>query len=196
SRHDQRVAAAGRHGHRRPGGGGGRGLPAGTAGHAGGDPRRGRSRPGPAGRGRHVGGARVRAGEGARGHPGECARGHPGESREVTVSAPTRVVPELIPPGELTLPESAERQLATGLTVIAIRRATVPLVEVRLRIPFGLADLATSAVLGTTLLSGTATMSNVEIAAALQALGGGLAANVDPDRLLVSGNGLASGLPE
>src|SRR5690606_23370400 len=36
--------------------------------------------------------------------------------------------------------------------------------------------------------------SNVQIAAELQAIGGGLAASVDPDRLLVSGNGLVSGL--
>lgn len=109
---------------------------------------------------------------------------------------PLRAVPELLPAGDLTLPESAERTLRNGLTVIAIRRATVPLVEIRLRIPFGAADLATSSVLSPTLLSGTATMSNVEIAAALQALGGALGTSMDPDRLLVSGNGLVSGLRE
>jgi predicted Zn-dependent peptidase len=38
-------------------------------------------------------------------------------------------------------------------------------------------------------------MSTVDIAAALQAVGGGLSASVDSDRLLVSGNGLSTGLP-
>ncbi len=107
-----------------------------------------------------------------------------------------RAVPELLPLGELTLPESAERTLPSGLTVIAIRRATVPLVEVRLRVPFGQADLPGASVLAQTLLSGTATRSNVEIAAELQAAGGALSASVNPDRLLVAGNGLASRLDQ
>lgn len=105
-----------------------------------------------------------------------------------------RALPELEPPGELALPETTERRLPNGLTVLVIRRPTVPLVEIRLRIPFGKADLAGASVLAQTLLSGTETMSNVQIAAELQSLGGGLAAGVDPDRLLISGNGLVSGL--
>jgi predicted Zn-dependent peptidase len=106
----------------------------------------------------------------------------------------TRALPDLEPLGQLGLPESAERQLPTGLTVIAIRRPTVPLVEVRLRVPFGRADLAGASVIAQTLLSGTETMSNVQIAAELQAMGGALGVSVDPDRLLVSGNGLVTGL--
>jgi predicted Zn-dependent peptidase len=103
-------------------------------------------------------------------------------------------VPDLEPLGELVLPETAERRLPNGLTVIVVRRPTVPLVEVRLRVPFGRADLTTASVLAQTMCSGTATMSNVEIAAELQALGGALGVGVDPDRLLVSGNGLVTGL--
>jgi predicted Zn-dependent peptidase len=106
----------------------------------------------------------------------------------------TRVLPDLEPLGELGLPETAERQLPTGLTVIAVRRPTVPLVEVRLRMPFGRAELAGASVLAQTLLSGTETMSNVQIAAELQTMGGALGVSVDPDRLLVSGNGLVAGL--
>lgn len=106
----------------------------------------------------------------------------------------TRPLPALEPLGELKLPETAERQLPNGLTVIVIRRPTVPLVELRLRVPFGRAGLAESTVLAQTLLSGTGTMSNVQIAAELQSIGGALAASVDPDRLLVSGNGLVTGL--
>jgi predicted Zn-dependent peptidase len=106
----------------------------------------------------------------------------------------TRELPELEPPGELRLPESVERQLPNGLTVLAVRRPTVPLVEVRLRVPFARAQLPGAAVLAKTLLSGTDTMTNIQIAAELQAIGGGLSAGVDPDRLLVSGDSLVSGL--
>jgi zinc protease len=106
----------------------------------------------------------------------------------------THVLPDLEPLGELRLPETAERQLPTGLTVIVVRRPTVPLVEVRLRVPFVRAELAGASVLAQTLLSGTETMSNVQIAAELQAMGGALGVSVDPDRLLVSGNGLVTGL--
>ena len=106
----------------------------------------------------------------------------------------TLTVPALAPPRPLSLPETTEHQLANGLTVLVIRRATVPLVELRLRVPFGRAPLAPASVLSHTLFSGTASMSNVEIAAELQARGGALGASVDPDRLLVSGNGLVSGL--
>src|SRR5690606_600774 len=105
-----------------------------------------------------------------------------------------RALPELEPPGELALPETTERQLPNGLTVIVIRRPTVPLVEIRLRIPFGKAHLAGASVLAQTLLSGTETMSNVQIAAELQTIGGGLAASVDPDRPLISGHGVVRGL--
>jgi predicted Zn-dependent peptidase len=112
----------------------------------------------------------------------------------------TRALPALEPLGELRLPETAERELPSGLTVIAVRRPTVPLVEVRLRVPFAAAGppsgaaLATTSMLAQTLLSGTETMSNVRIAAELQTIGGALGASVDPDRLLVSGNGLVTGL--
>jgi predicted Zn-dependent peptidase len=103
-------------------------------------------------------------------------------------------LPALGPNRPLTLPDSTERTLANGLTVIAVRRPAVPLVEVRLRVPFEDAHLARSALLSQTIFSGTADMSNVDIAAELQKVGGGLSAGVDPDRLQISGNGLVSGL--
>jgi predicted Zn-dependent peptidase len=115
-----------------------------------------------------------------------------------TVAGP-RELPALEPNRELVVPSSSERTLANELTVIAIERRSVPLVEVRLRIPFGRANLdpvfvAKSSLLSQTLFSGTATMSTVDIAAALQTVGGALTASVDSDRLLISGNGLSSGL--
>lgn len=116
----------------------------------------------------------------------------------VSVTGP-RELPALEPNRELVLPPSQERTLGNGLTVLAIERRSVPLVEVRLRVPFGRAVMdpafvAEAALLSQTLLAGTADMSTVDIAAALQGVGGALSAGVDSDRLLVTGNGLASGL--
>jgi predicted Zn-dependent peptidase len=105
-----------------------------------------------------------------------------------------RPLPPLGPNRRLKLPKVAERTLANGLTVIAVRRPAVPLVEVRLRVPFARAHLARGAMLGHTLFSGTAELSGVELAAELQKVGGGLSAGVDPDRLMIAGNGLVSGM--
>ena len=105
-----------------------------------------------------------------------------------------RPLPDLIPDTKLKLPKQAERKLSSGLTVIAIRRPAVPLVEMRLRVPFGRAPLARATLLSQALFTGTATMSSIDIAAELQAVGGGLSAGLDPDRLLITGNSLASGL--
>jgi predicted Zn-dependent peptidase len=118
------------------------------------------------------------------------------------MTAPTapRELPALETNRELVLPPDAERTLANGLTVIAIERRSVPLVELRLRVPVArhaldLPFLARAALLSQTLFSGTPDMSTADIAAALQSVGGALNASLDADRLLVSGNGLASGLP-
>jgi predicted Zn-dependent peptidase len=110
-----------------------------------------------------------------------------------------RTLPALEANRELTIPPGAERTLDNGLTVIVIERKSVPLVEIRLRLPFERSRLdppfvARAALLSQTLFSGTADMSTVDIAAALQTVGGALSAGVDADRLLVTGNGLASGL--
>ncbi|WP_433827195.1 M16 family metallopeptidase [Actinoplanes sp. CA-015351] len=106
----------------------------------------------------------------------------------------TTTLPDLVPDADLHLPREAERRLPSGLTVIAIRRSAVPLVELRLRIPFGRAPLAPATLLSQALFTGTSTLSSIEIAAELQAVGGSLAAGIDPDRLLISGNALAAGL--
>jgi predicted Zn-dependent peptidase len=114
-------------------------------------------------------------------------------------TAGPREVPGLEANRELILPASAERTLDNGLTVIAVERRTVPLVELRLRLPVPRDVLdppfvAAASLLSQTVFSGTATMSTVDIAAALQSVGGALSAGFDPDRLLIAGNGLASGL--
>lgn len=117
----------------------------------------------------------------------------------MTVVTGPRQLPALEANRELILPPSSERTLANGLTVIAIERRSVPLVELRLRVAFSRSEsdpafVARAALLSQTLFSGTADMSTKDIAAALQTVGGALSASVDPDRLLVSGNALASGL--
>jgi predicted Zn-dependent peptidase len=106
----------------------------------------------------------------------------------------THTLPDLIPDSKIKLPKQAERTLASGLTVIAIRRPAVPLVEVRLRVPFGRAPLPRATLLSQALFTGTGTMSSIDIAAELQTVGGGLSAGLDPDRLVISGNSLAAGL--
>jgi predicted Zn-dependent peptidase len=106
-------------------------------------------------------------------------------------------VPPLGPVPRPKQPASAERTLPSGLRVIAVRRPGVPLVELRLRVPFGGTAPtlpARSMLLGETMLSGTGTHTQVELAAALQALGAEMHASVDADRLLVGATVLRTGL--
>ena len=127
--------------------------------------------------------------------PAKTARASTARTSALKPAAGLTRLPDLEPNRKLTLPRSSERKLANGLTVIAIRRPAVPLVEVRLRVPFAKTDLARGDVLSQTLFSGTPSRDTVEIAAELQAVGGALGASTDPDRLLISGNTLATGVP-
>jgi predicted Zn-dependent peptidase len=111
-----------------------------------------------------------------------------------TATAGPRTLPPLGPTRKLKVPRQAERTLRNGLTVIAVRRPAVPLIELRLWMPFGRAHLARGAMLSQTMLSGTESMTSVQLAAELQKVGGGLSAGVDPDRLMISGAGLVTGL--
>jgi zinc protease len=111
-----------------------------------------------------------------------------------TIETGTRPLPPLGPTRRLKLPKQVERTLGNGLTVIAVRRPAVPLVELRLWMPFGRTHLARGATLAQTMLAGTATHTATQIAAELQKVGGGLSAGVDPDRLMLSGASLVTGL--
>ncbi|MGB9378951.1 MAG: pitrilysin family protein [Mycobacteriales bacterium] len=107
-------------------------------------------------------------------------------------------VPALTAPRKAKAFTVAERTLDTGLRIVVVRRPQVPLVELRLRVPFSgraASHAAKASVLSDTLLSGTSTKSAVDIAVALQEIGGSLHVNSDPDRLMVSGNALSTGLP-
>ncbi|MGH8860191.1 MAG: M16 family metallopeptidase [Jatrophihabitantaceae bacterium] len=107
-------------------------------------------------------------------------------------------VPALTAPRRPRKLSLAERTTSTGLRVIAVRKPGVPLAEIRLRIPFlgaGATHPARAALLADTLLTGAGPHDRAGLAAAVQALGGELHVGVDADRLAVTGNVLATGLP-
>jgi predicted Zn-dependent peptidase len=98
---------------------------------------------------------------------------------------------------KIAVPKVAERTLANGLRVAAVRSPAVPLVEVRLRLPFagtGRGHLAQSHLLTDTIFSGTARHDAHGLAEAIQALGGSLGAGADADRFAISGSALAENL--
>ena len=97
-------------------------------------------------------------------------------------------------PKKLTV---TERTTESGLRVIVVRKPGVPLVEMRLRLPFASARAghsARSALLSDSILTGAAGYDRAGLAAAVQALGGDLSVGVDADRLMVAGNVLATNL--
>lgn len=73
-----------------------------------------------------------------------------------------REVPGLARPRKPRAPSVAERVLPSGLRVVAVRRASVPLVQVRVRIPSAVrreVDLARATLMGRTMMLGTAERS-------------------------------------
>jgi zinc protease len=109
-----------------------------------------------------------------------------------------RPVPELGAQRAVADLSHVDTTLGNGLRVLAVRKANVPLVELRLRIPFGGSDplhAATAEVLAATMLTGTARRDRIEVDTELALIGGELSASVDPERLSLNGNALASGLP-
>jgi predicted Zn-dependent peptidase len=110
----------------------------------------------------------------------------------VTLTVPALTAPRK--PGKL---RSTEAVLDNGLSVVAVRKHGVPLVEMRLRVPFLSAQPtqpAQGALLADTMLTGAAGYDRTGLAAAVQTLGGDLAASVDADRLVLVGNALATNL--
>lgn len=107
------------------------------------------------------------------------------------------IVPPLTAPRRARRLTVAERVAGNGLRLVAVRKPGVPLVEVRLRMPFlgsGSSHPARAAVLADTLLTGAGGYDRAALAAAVQSLGADLHASVDADRLLLSGNVLGTGL--
>ncbi|GAB3284876.1 M16 family metallopeptidase [Parasphingorhabdus pacifica] len=93
-------------------------------------------------------------------------------------------------------PATVDTVLENGLRVIAARHGTVPMVELRLRIPFAGDDSshpARAEVLAETVLTGTERRDRVQVDKDLAAVGGALHAVVDPERLSFAGDALSSG---
>jgi len=114
-------------------------------------------------------------------------------------AAGPRPLPALGATREVPLPDVVDTVLPNGLRVLAAHRPGIPMVELRLRVPFAGDAPEHSAVaelLAETLLTGTATRDRVTIDDELAAVGADLGVTVDPERLLVSGSGLAAGLPD
>lgn len=108
-----------------------------------------------------------------------------------------RPLPPLAEPRAGQEPATVDTVLANGLRVIAARHGAVPMVELRLRIPFAGSESdhpARAELLAETLLTGTDQRDRVRVDTDLAAVGGDLEASVDPERLSVAGNALVGGL--
>ena len=106
-------------------------------------------------------------------------------------------VPALTKPRKQRLPSLADRVLPNGLRVVAVRRSSVPLVHLRLRVPNAIrrdADLARTSLLSRSIMLGTSRRSQGELAEALQGIGGGLRVDDGADGLAFAGESLRSGL--
>ncbi len=108
------------------------------------------------------------------------------------MSAPRPELGQFRPP---RLPSLVEEQLAGGLHAIAVRRAGVPLVEVRFVFPLGLAQLTHPAgplVLSESILAGTRLHDRESLATELEHLGATLEASLSGDRLVITASALAT----
>jgi zinc protease len=111
--------------------------------------------------------------------------------------SPVLEVPALTKPRAPKKLRSTETVLDSGLRVIAVRKPGVPIVEVRLRLPFLSARAghpARATLLSEALPTGAAGLDRAGLAGAVQALGGELSVGVDADRLVVGGNVLGANL--
>ena len=108
-------------------------------------------------------------------------------------------VPELTAPRAAAALRAKEVTLESGLSIVAVRKPGVPLVEMRLRVPFLSAKPghpAQGMVLSETMLTGAQNLDRSALAGAIQGLGADLSVSVDSDRLVLGGNVLTSGLPK
>jgi predicted Zn-dependent peptidase len=111
------------------------------------------------------------------------------------------LVPPLGEPRPQPVPEVHETTLSSGLRLIVVPRPGVPLVELRLRVPFAASaprnaatHAARTSVLTGAVLLGTAAHDQLELAQLLQSQGAELSVSADPDRLLLSTTMLPGGL--
>lgn len=92
---------------------------------------------------------------------------------------------------------SVDTVLPNGLRLVAVRHPAVPMVELRMRIPFGGTEKThapRAELLATSLLSGTVKRNRVQMDTDLAIVGGELDSAVDPEFLHIGGSALASGV--
>jgi predicted Zn-dependent peptidase len=120
----------------------------------------------------------------------------------VTLVAPIpAAVPKVGPFRPTKLPAVDERTLGNGLRVLAVRTRGIPMVQARMVLPAPRpgatgADRAKQVVLAETLLSGTEHRDSVEVAEALQRMGGTLDASIDSEDVRLRGSALSPSLPD
>lgn len=108
-------------------------------------------------------------------------------------------IPALSTPSVPAKPRLYRRTLSNGLNVIAIRRPSVPMVEVRLRIPAPIVSaslLARSTLWSETMLKGTESYDDHQLEQAIGSLGAQLNTGADRDKMFVGGSTLAETLTD
>jgi predicted Zn-dependent peptidase len=119
----------------------------------------------------------------------------------VTAPLDLSLIPPLGEPRPQPVPTAQETTLSNGLRVVVVPRPGVPLIELRLRIPFAATTAADAglhtargSVLSGAVLLGTAAHDQTGIAELLQSHGAELSVSTDPDRLLFATTLLPDGL--
>jgi predicted Zn-dependent peptidase len=119
----------------------------------------------------------------------------------VSAAPDLSLIPPLGEPRPQAVPEAHESVLPTGLRLVVVPRPGVPLIELRLRVPFAAATAASAeehtalgSVLSGAVLLGTSAHDQTGIAELLQTHGAELSVSTDPDRLLLATTLLPDGL--
>ena len=119
----------------------------------------------------------------------------------MTTQLDLSLVPPLGDPRPHPVPAAEETTLPNGLRVVVVPRPGVPLIELRLRVPFAAptergagVHTARASVLSGAVLLGTAAHDQNAIAELLQGHGAELSVSTDPDRLLFATTLLPGGL--
>ena len=103
---------------------------------------------------------------------------------------------DLAPP---KAPAVASTDVSGELHLVSVRRPSVPLVEVRIVLPLGSAQVSNPAeplMLSESLLAGTEDRDRDEIASAVERLGGTLGAHLDRDVFIIGGSSISSNFVE
>ncbi|WP_134322615.1 M16 family metallopeptidase [Cumulibacter soli] len=111
----------------------------------------------------------------------------------------SREIPGLAAPNAAVKPRLYRRTLSNGLRVIAIRRPSAPMVEVRLRIEAPTVSpsaLGRTGLWSETLLKGTEQYDDRELDQAIGGIGAQINTGADRDKLMVGGSTMAEHLSE